>query len=153
MRSKNMFSWGGVEGWGEKAYNCNWITIKIKKKRICCIQPLGLHSWSQLRSFWHCCIGGPPSKNGFLFKSSTSDSLWQTGLKTDRKGGSGKHVSSIKREWGWYWFDRPLGLWYTPFRGKVRRKVRRSAPIIPLSIVGINLRGKKKAMAPSPAAG
>ena len=22
-------SWGGVEGWGEKAYNCNWITIKI----------------------------------------------------------------------------------------------------------------------------
>ena len=27
------FSWGGVEGWGEKAYNCNWITIKIFKKR------------------------------------------------------------------------------------------------------------------------
>ena len=27
------FSWGGVEGWGEKAYNCNWITIKIKKKK------------------------------------------------------------------------------------------------------------------------
>ena len=26
------FSWGGGEGWGEKAYNCNWITIKIKKK-------------------------------------------------------------------------------------------------------------------------
>ena len=26
------FSWGGVEGWGEKAYNCNWITIKIKNK-------------------------------------------------------------------------------------------------------------------------
>ena len=23
------FSWSGVEGWGEKAYNCNWITIKI----------------------------------------------------------------------------------------------------------------------------
>ena len=23
---------GGVEGWGEKAYNCNWITIKILKK-------------------------------------------------------------------------------------------------------------------------
>ena len=23
--------WGGVEGWGEKEYNCNWITIKIKK--------------------------------------------------------------------------------------------------------------------------
>ena len=22
--------WGGVEGWGEKAYNCNWITIKKK---------------------------------------------------------------------------------------------------------------------------
>ena len=22
------FSWGGVEGWGEKAYDCNWITIK-----------------------------------------------------------------------------------------------------------------------------
>ena len=27
------FSWGGVEGWGEKAYNCNWITIKIYKKK------------------------------------------------------------------------------------------------------------------------
>ena len=26
------FGWGGVEGWGEKAYNYNWITIKIKKK-------------------------------------------------------------------------------------------------------------------------
>ena len=25
------FTWGGVEGWGEKAYNCNWITIKKKK--------------------------------------------------------------------------------------------------------------------------
>ena len=25
------FSWGGVEGWGEKAYNCNCITI-IKNK-------------------------------------------------------------------------------------------------------------------------
>ena len=24
------FGGGGVEGWGEKAYNCNWITIKIK---------------------------------------------------------------------------------------------------------------------------
>ena len=23
-------SWGGVEGWGEKAYNCNCITIKKK---------------------------------------------------------------------------------------------------------------------------
>ena len=29
------FTWGGVEGWGEKAYNCNCITIKkIKKKKI-----------------------------------------------------------------------------------------------------------------------
>ena len=28
------FSWGGVEGWGEKAYNCNWITIKNLKKDI-----------------------------------------------------------------------------------------------------------------------
>ena len=26
------FSWGWMEGWGEKAYNCNRITIKIKKK-------------------------------------------------------------------------------------------------------------------------
>ena len=25
--------WGGVEGWGEKAYNCNWITIKKEKKK------------------------------------------------------------------------------------------------------------------------
>ena len=23
----------GVEGWGEKAYNCNWITIKFKKTK------------------------------------------------------------------------------------------------------------------------
>ena len=28
------FSWGGVEGWGEKAYNCNRITIKILKNKI-----------------------------------------------------------------------------------------------------------------------
>ena len=27
-----VYGWGGVEGWGEKAYNCNWITIKIFKK-------------------------------------------------------------------------------------------------------------------------
>ena len=27
------FSWGGGEGRGEKAYNCNWITIKIEKKK------------------------------------------------------------------------------------------------------------------------
>ena len=25
------FGWGGVEGWGENAENCNRITIKIKK--------------------------------------------------------------------------------------------------------------------------
>ena len=24
--------WGGVEGWGEKAENCNWITIKKRKR-------------------------------------------------------------------------------------------------------------------------
>ena len=23
------FSWGGVEGWGEKSYNCNRITINF----------------------------------------------------------------------------------------------------------------------------
>ena len=26
------FGWGGVEGWGENADNCNWITIRIFKK-------------------------------------------------------------------------------------------------------------------------
>ena len=26
------FGWGGVEGWGEKADNCNWITINFLKK-------------------------------------------------------------------------------------------------------------------------
>ena len=26
------FGWGGVEGWGENADNCNWITIKNLKK-------------------------------------------------------------------------------------------------------------------------
>ena len=29
------FTWGGVEGWGEKAYNCNCITIKKIKKKNC----------------------------------------------------------------------------------------------------------------------
>ena len=29
---RNVFR-GGVEGWGEKAHNCNWITIKIKIKK------------------------------------------------------------------------------------------------------------------------
>ena len=29
------FNWGGVEGWGEKAYNCNCITIKKKKGSDC----------------------------------------------------------------------------------------------------------------------
>ena len=28
------FSWGGVEGWGEKAHKCNFITIKNKKKEM-----------------------------------------------------------------------------------------------------------------------
>ena len=28
------FSWGGGEGRGEKAYNCNRIAIKIEKKKI-----------------------------------------------------------------------------------------------------------------------
>ena len=32
MGEGGKFDWGGVEGWGEKAYNCNWITIKNKKK-------------------------------------------------------------------------------------------------------------------------
>ena len=27
------FGLGGVEGWGEDADNCNWITIKIKKNK------------------------------------------------------------------------------------------------------------------------
>ena len=31
MREGGRFSWGGVEGGGEKAYNCNSITIKILK--------------------------------------------------------------------------------------------------------------------------
>ena len=30
---KETESWGGVDGWGEKTYNCNWMTIKIKKKK------------------------------------------------------------------------------------------------------------------------
>ena len=35
VREGGGFGWGGVEGWGEKAHNCNWITIKIylKKKK------------------------------------------------------------------------------------------------------------------------
>ena len=28
------FGWGGVEGWGENADNCNWITITFFKKVI-----------------------------------------------------------------------------------------------------------------------
>ena len=27
------FTWGGVEGWGENAYNCNSIRIKILKNK------------------------------------------------------------------------------------------------------------------------
>ena len=33
MEEGGGFSWGGVEGWGEKAYNCNRITIKINKNK------------------------------------------------------------------------------------------------------------------------
>ena len=33
QRINEVKHWGGVEGWGEKAYNCNWITIKIKKTK------------------------------------------------------------------------------------------------------------------------
>ena len=36
------FGWGRVEGWGEKADNCNWTTIKILKKS----------PWTPLRT-WH----------------------------------------------------------------------------------------------------
>ena len=32
IKKADGFGWGGVEGWGENADNCNWITIKIKKK-------------------------------------------------------------------------------------------------------------------------
>ena len=28
------FGWGGVERWGENADDCNWVTIKIKKKKL-----------------------------------------------------------------------------------------------------------------------
>ena len=27
------FGCGGVKGWGEKAYNCNWITINFFSKK------------------------------------------------------------------------------------------------------------------------
>ena len=33
VREGGGFSWGGVEGWGEKAYNCNWKTIKKKERK------------------------------------------------------------------------------------------------------------------------
>ena len=35
FKDKKSFSWGGVEGLGEKAYNYNWITIKnfLKDKK------------------------------------------------------------------------------------------------------------------------
>ena len=33
MREGGGFGWGVVEGWGEKAYNCNRVTIKIKKEK------------------------------------------------------------------------------------------------------------------------
>ena len=32
------FSWGGVEGWGEKAHNCNRITIKFLKNFNCMLK-------------------------------------------------------------------------------------------------------------------
>ena len=50
------FGWGGVEGWGEKADNCNWITIKIKKKsHFACS---GRKVWGQTGV----CTGGPTRK-------------------------------------------------------------------------------------------
>lgn len=42
-------------------------------------------------------------------KSSTSVSLWQIGLKTDRKGGFGQQVSSLRRERRWYRIDGSQG--------------------------------------------
>ena len=42
------FTWGGVEGWGEKAYNCNWITIKIKKKKKWHTLLLTFHWWASV---------------------------------------------------------------------------------------------------------
>ena len=33
MGERGGFGWGGVKGWGENADNCNWITIKIFKKK------------------------------------------------------------------------------------------------------------------------
>ena len=39
------FGWGGVEGWGEKTYNCNWITMKILKKFS--------EAYICLKSFWN----------------------------------------------------------------------------------------------------
>ena len=40
-------SQGGVGGWGERAYNCNWITIKIFLKER---KPKGTHRYREQMS-------------------------------------------------------------------------------------------------------
>ena len=42
------FGWGEVEGWGEKAYNCNWITIKVLKKMETQLIKICEMKWKQL---------------------------------------------------------------------------------------------------------
>ena len=43
------FGWGGVEGWGENADNCNWITIKVKKESYFKFLSINLTVWRFLR--------------------------------------------------------------------------------------------------------
>ena len=44
---------GGVKGWGEKAYNCNWITIKIFLKFYCFKYCKIHHVNATLVILWH----------------------------------------------------------------------------------------------------
>ena len=51
------FGWGRVEGWGEKAHNCNWITIKNLKKRFYSVLwssniPLYISTTTYLIIYW-----------------------------------------------------------------------------------------------------
>ena len=45
--------WGGVEGWGENADNCNWIKINLKnnKIKIIILYCTVLHIWKLLREW------------------------------------------------------------------------------------------------------
>ena len=66
---------GGVEGWGEKAYNCNWITIKVFLKKW---KQKGKDSQTivliKFRLSWSTCFYSFPQTHNVM------DFIWNQGL-------------------------------------------------------------------------